>query len=365
MVRRNTQNFDYVILVSFLLLLVIGFVALASASSDLGKLEENDPYYYLKHQAIYGLSVGIVGFLIGFHLDYRKYKKLMSVLFFLAMVGLLLTFTPLGTSSGSVSRWIQLGPVTFQPSEFLKLFFIGYLAAWFSGNKSDRQGSMTEGFVPFLSISGVVAILLLIQKSTSAAIILMAGAFVVYVVGGAKKKYILASMCIGLVLFGGFILGTDYRRERVATFFNRNADVEDSGYQVTQAITTIGSGGVTGVGFGQSAIKTTLPERIGDSIFAVIAEEFGFIGSAFLILIFFTFVTRIFLLSKRSRDQFGKLLLVGFGTIIGAQALVHMGGNSGLVPLTGVPLPFISFGGSALAVFMTMTGIVLNISKKI
>ena len=364
MARRRGQSFDYVIAASVALLLIIGFAALASASSDLGKLQYDDAYYYLKHQAIYGLGFGIVGFLVGFYVDYRKFKKLVPILFFLGIGALILTFTPLGTISGGASRWIAVGPTTIQPSELLKIFFIGYLAAWLSG-RSERQKNTAEGLLPFLSISGFVALLLLFQRSTSAAVILMVGAFVVYFVGGADKKHIFATIGLGLLLISGVIVATPYRLERIQTFMEGGSDSQGSGYQVSQALTTIGSGGLTGVGYGQSAIKTTLPERIGDSIFAVIAEEFGFIGSLFLILIFFTLVTRTFLLSKRAKDQFGKLLLVGFGTIIGIQAFIHIGGNSGLIPLTGVPLPFISYGGTALAVFMTIGGIILNVSKKV
>jgi len=365
MVRRRGQNFDYVIATCVVLLLIIGFVALASASSDLGKIQYNDAYYYLKHQALYGLSVGIIGFFLGFYIDYRKYKKLMPILFFLSLAALFLTFTPLGTSSGGASRWIVVGPVTIQPSALMKLFFIGYLAAWFSGNKSDRQKSLSEGLIPFLGISGIVGILLLVQRSTSAAVILMVGAIAIYFVGGADKKHIFATIALGITLLAAFIAITPYRRERVLTFFNKESDTAESGYQVTQALTTIGSGGLVGVGYGQSTIKTSLPERVGDSIFAVIAEEFGFIGSILLILVYAILALRTLLISKKVKDQYGKLLLVGFGTIIGVQAFIHIGGNAGLIPLTGVPLPLISYGSNSMLVFMTMAGITLNISKKI
>lgn len=365
MVRKRVQNIDYVILTSIILLVVIGFVALASTSSDLGKIRFDDPFFYIKHQAFYGLSVGIIGFLAGYYIDYRKYKKISPILFFIAIGALLLTFTPLGVGAGGATRWLQFGPVTIQPSEFLKIFFIGYLAAWLSGMRADRQKSISEGLIPFLSISGIVALLLLAQRSTSAAIILMGGALAVYFVGGARKKYVFAIMGIGLILLAGIILVTPYRLERVKTFLNPTEELQGAGYQINQARVTIGSGGVFGVGYGQSTIKSSLPERMGDSIYAVIAQEFGFIGSVVLIFLFFLLVTRGFLLSRRAKDGFGRLLLVGFSTIIAFQVFVHIGGNSGLVPLTGVPLPFISFGGSALAVFMTMGGVMLNISKRI
>lgn len=365
MVRRSAQNVDYVIMTSIVLLILVGFVVLASASSDLGKLRFDDPFFYLKHQALYGLSIGIVGFLAGYFIDYRKYKKISPILFFIGLGALVLTFTPLGVGSGGATRWLEVGPFTIQPAEILKIFFIGYLAAWLAGSRADRQRGVLEGFVPFLSVSGIVALLLLLQRSTSSAVILMAGALAVYFVGGAQKKFVFAAIGIGLVLFAGIIVATPYRLERIKTFINPSTEIQGSGYQINQALVTIGSGGVFGVGYGQSTIKTTLPERVGDSIYAVLAEEFGFVGSMFLILLFFVLVIRGFLLSKRAKDRFGKLLLVGFSTIIGLQAFIHIGGNSGLVPLTGVPLPFISFGGTALAVFMTMGGIMLNVSKRI
>jgi len=365
MVRRRPHNIDYVILVSIGMLLLVGFVALASASSDLGKLRFDDSFYFLKHQALYGLSFGVLGFSAGYFIDYRKYKKLSPIFLFLGLAAVILTFTPIGVGVGGATRWLQFGPVSMQPSEFLKLFFIGYLAAWLSGIRKDRKRNLMEGFVPFLSISGFVAGLLLLQRSTSAAFILMAGALAVYLVGGASKKYVFAAIGIGLVLLAGIILVTPYRLDRIKTFINPSGESQDLGYQIDIARTTIGSGGVIGVGYGQSTIKTSLPERVGDSIYAVIAQEFGFVGSVLLISLFFTLVVRGLLLSKRAKDRFGKLLLVGFSTIIGVQALVHIGGNSGLVPLTGVPLPFISFGGTSLAVFMTMGGVMLNISRRI
>ena len=281
--KRRHRNADYVIATSVLLLIIIGLVALASASSDLGKLEYNNPYHYLQRQVIYGLGFGLIGFALGYFINYKKYKKISPVLLILGIGALVLTFTPLGASSGGAARWIAIGPVTFQPSEALKLFLIMYLAAWLSGTRSDRQKSLSEGLVPFLSILGTIAGLLILQRSTSAMVILMASALAVYYVGGAKREHVIASIGIGLLLVAGVILATPYRLERVKTFIHPTEETQGSAYQVNQALVTIGSGGAFGVGYGQSSIKTSLPERIGDSIFAVIAEEFGFVGSMFLI----------------------------------------------------------------------------------
>ncbi|MDP3991408.1 MAG: putative peptidoglycan glycosyltransferase FtsW [Candidatus Colwellbacteria bacterium] len=366
---RSRQSIDYIIFAATGLLLIIGLAALASASSDLGELKFSDAYYYLKHQVFYGLSFGIIGFWIGRTLNYRVYKKIAPIFLLLSLAALILVFSPLGLTAGGAQRWIQLGPVTIQPSELLKLFFIGYLAAWLSSTKRERQKSIGEGFLPFIIISGIIAALLLAQNSTSAAIILMVASLAIYFISGARKKYIVAIILLGIVAFGAVIMSTEYRRERVLNFlnpfFNPEAVSKESTYQLDQALITIGSGGFKGVGYGQSTSKNYLPERIGDSIFAIIAEEFGLIGSLAVISLFFTLVTRMFILAKRAGDQFGKLLLAGFATIIGFQTFIHIGANSGLIPLTGVSLPFISFGGTALAVFMTMIGITLNISKHV
>ncbi len=360
----RSERIDYVILVSVLLLTVFGIVALASASSDLGKLKFNDTYYYLRHQVLYGLSLGIAGLLAGFFIPYNRYKKWAPILLFITLMALFLTLTPLGFSSGGAKRWLQFGSIVFQPGEILKITFIIYLAAWLSSVRgSIRSHNFFEGFLPFISILGFLEFIFLFQKSTSTAAIVFVSAMATYFVSGAKKRYV---FYLGIIIALGFtalVLFTPYRFQRFITFLNPQADAQGAGYQINQALITIGSGGLTGVGYGQSHSKNYLPERIGDSIFAIIAEEFGFIGSVILIAVFFALVARGYLLAKNATDRFGKLMLVGFSTVIGLQAFIHIGSNSGIVPLTGVPLPFISYGGTALAVYLTMAGVMLNISK--
>lgn len=345
-------------------LTVFGLVVLASASSDLGKLKFDDAYYYLRHQLLYGLSLGILGFIAGLIIPYRNYKKWAAPLLVLTLLALLLTLTPIGFSSGGAQRWLELGPIIFQPAELLKITFILYLSAWLVGRKgSKRSTSFSEGFLPFLAILGVIAFLFLFQRSTSIAAIILTSAMAVYFVGGAKKRYLGALFLLAGIIFAAFILLTPYRLQRISTFLNPSGDTQGSSYQLNQALVTIGSGGFFGVGYGQSLSKTYLPERIGDSIFAIIAEEFGFIGAIALIAAFFLIVTRGYLLTNNLRDPFGKLILTGMSTVIGIQMIIHIGSNSGLLPLTGVPLPYISYGGTALAVYLTMAGIMLNITK--
>ncbi len=361
---RQSRGIDYVILAIICILVIFGLVVLSSASSDLGKSRFDDPLYYLQHQFLYGFLLGVIGFIVGLFIPYENYKKIAPFLLGVSLLAVALTFTPLGVSLGGASRWINLGPFTFQPAELLKFTFIIYLAAWLSGGKLNRQADFSRGFMIFAIISGFVALLLLLQKSTSSMVIIMAATLAVYFASGARLKYIFYIMGGGAILMALFIAMTPYRLQRVLTYFNPQSDSTGAGYQINQALITIGSGGITGVGYGKSTSKAYLPERIGDSIFAIIAEEFGFIGAISVITMFLFIVLRSYINAKNVRDMFGKLILIGFATIIGVQAFMHIASISGLIPLTGVPLPFISYGGTALAVFMTATGVMLNITKR-
>ena len=280
-----------------------------------------------------------------------------------SLVFLILIFTPLGRSSGGASRWLAIGPLIFQPSELLKITFILYLAAWLS-NKKHRQEQFWGGFVPFLIICGLIATMLIFQPSTSSAVIILAVALIVYFASGARISYIVGTILLGLIAFLVLSYSTPYRWQRITSFLHPEQNVQGSSYQLNQALNAIGSGGLWGVGFGKSTTKIrSLPQPIDDSIFAVIAEELGFVGAVALLSVFLVFITRIFILARKTQNDFGRLMLIGFGSLFTIQTFMHIGSISGLIPLTGVPLPFISYGGTALAIFMTISGIIVNISK--
>lgn len=360
---RSQHHTDYFIVCCLFALVVFGLLMLASASSNLGKQKFDDTYYYLKHQIFYGLSLGIVGFFAASKIYYGFYKKIAIPLLLLTIVLLILVFTPLGFKAGGAERWVRIGPITIQPSEILKISFIVYLAAWL-GNNTERQRRFWSGFLPFLVILGLLSGLLLKQPATSTAVILLAVALIVYFVSGARLIYIVSTTAAALLLLAMIIYLTPYRLARVKTFFYPETNLQTTGYHVNQTKIAIGLGGWSGVGYGQSTTKIKyLPEPIGDSIFAVIAEELGFIGTIVFLGVLFLFVLRIFLLAFRTRERFAQLLLVGFASLIALQSFVNIGAVSGILPLTGAPLPFISYGGTALAVFMTIGGIVANISK--
>lgn len=356
---------DYVVIFCIAFLTIFGLVMLASASSHLGKIKFDDSYYYLKHQLLFGFLLGVAGFIFGYKAYYRYLEKFSVFLLLFSIVTLILVFTPLGLSAGGADRWLNFGPVSFQPSELLKITFMVYLAAWLGGN-SERAKNFWQGFMPFLAVAGTIGFLLIKQPATSTVAILMASALIVYFVSGARLVYIFGSMIVGALVLALIVYLTPYRFSRVLNFINPEANPQAGGYHINQAKIAIGSGGLFGVGYGQSTTKIKyLPEPIGDSIFAVIGEELGFAGATVLLLAFVLLVGRTLFLARRAPDKFAKLLLVGFATIIAIQTFVNIGAISGLLPLTGTPLPFISYGGTALAVFMTMGGMIANISRHI
>lgn len=361
---RGGHNPDYIVLAIVVILTIFGLVMLASASFELGKIKFNDTYYYIKHQALYGLLIGLVGFFLTLKLNYRIYQKFAFILLLVSLSVLVLVFTSFGYVAGGAGRWLQLGPITFQPAEILKITFVLYLAAWLSSAKHNRAGNFLEGFLPFLIIIGLIGGLLVMQPATSTVVILIGAGLAVYFMSGARVRYVALVVLLGIFALGLIVYATPYRRERVLTFLNQGAATESSGYHIKEALITLGSGGLFGIGYGKSLAKTSrLPASINDSIFAVIGSELGFIGAGSLVVIFGFLTVRILWLAKNMREKFGRLVLIGFAFIIGIQALINMAAISGFLPLTGVPLPFISYGGTALAVFLTMSGIIVNISK--
>lgn len=368
MKRKLGHHPDYFFFGCVLILVIFGLVMLSSASSDRGKIRFNDTYYYLKHQIYYGLSFGVLGFLLASLLHYRELQKWAFPLLILSILVVSLVFTPLGFSHTGAKRWLNIGSISLQPAEFLKFTLIVYLAAWlapFAAKKGIRQKDFLAGFIPFLIICGLVGALIIAQPSTTTFLIIMAASLIVYFVSGARLSYILGAILLGVVALSLVILLThDYRLNRILTFLSPETADQSRSFHLNQSLIAIGSGGLTGVGFGKSTTKFKfLPEPMGDSIFAVIAEELGFVGGAALILIFLALILRGFMIAKNSRDQFAKLTVIGFISLIAIQTFVHVAAISGFIPLTGVPLPFISYGGTSLAVFLTMAGVIVNISR--
>ena len=355
---------DYTFLAIVFLLVVFGLLMLSSASSELGQQNFHDSYYYLKHQLTHGLLPGIALFLLLYFIPYRYHQKFAFLMLLVSIVLLALVFTEFGLRANNAQRWLKFGNFSFQPAELLKIFFITYLAAWFANPKAGRAKKFYEGFIPLLIVFAVIAALLLKQPATSIVVVLIGAGTIVYFSSGTHFRYILALFLIGVFGLGGLIyFGQGHRLERIVTYLNPGQDVEETGYHLDKALTAVGSGRIWGLGFGNSTIKKSLPARIDDSIFAVIAGEFGFVGAGTLVALFGLLTLKIFWIAKEMHDRFGELILIGFGSVIFLQSFFNMAAISGLVPLTGLPLPFISYGGTALATFLAMSGIIANVSR--
>lgn len=298
------------------------------------------------------------------NVPYTFWKKHSLWLFGVGVLLTALVFVPhIGFAWGGAKRWLDLGGLTFQPADFLKFSFILYLAAWFA-TKKDKVKKLTEGFLPFTIFLGIVAALLLAQPDTGTLIVTVAAALAVFIVGGGKWQHLIILGLIGVLAIGVLAFFRPYVRERIVTFFNPAHDVLGSSYQINQSLIAIGSGGMFGRGFGQSVQKFNfLPEPSGDSIFAVASEEFGFVGSNLIILLFLLFGIWGLKISAQIADPFGRILLAGFVILIVAQSFINIGAMLGVMPLTGVPLIFISHGGTALLFALIEAGIILNISR--
>ncbi|MFA5052507.1 MAG: putative peptidoglycan glycosyltransferase FtsW [Parcubacteria group bacterium] len=354
------KNADVIIIVISAALIVLGMAILASASSSLGEIKFGDAYYYLKHQFIFGLGIGLVAFLAAMFVPLKFLKKISFVLLLINIAGLILVFTPLGSEFGTSARWLDIFGFQIQPSELLKFTFIVYISAWLTSKGRDRKKDLSEGLLPFMIICAVIGGLLLAQPSTSILIIIMISTLIVYFMSGTKLSFIAIMGLVGILILTLVITFTPYRKSRILSFLSPDTDVRGTNYHLNQSLITVGSGGLTGVGYGNSTLKNSLPEPIGDSIFAVVAEEFGFVGSMFFIALYFLLVFTGLSGSARAHSDFGKLILIGFSSIIGLQAFTHIASVSGFIPLTGVPLPFVSYGGTALVTFMAMAGLMVN-----
>lgn len=355
---------DKTLLTTTIILLLAGLVIFGSAA--LGVLSVNEVKFYavLKMQLIYALIGGSLALFIGAATPYGFYRKYAYILFGFALFMTSLVFIPgLQRYHGGAHRWIDVGFFSLQPGEMIKFTFVAAVAMWCTRYRHLFR-NMKYGLLPYLLASGAVSLLLLSQPDFGTYLVIMTASFVTYFVGGARKKHIYTIFIAALI--GGALLISfrPYMLERVKTFFNSGRDPRGSSWQLNQSLIALGGGGITGRGLGQSVQKFNyLPEPIGDSIFAVLGEELGFMGSLILVFLYGIVGWRGYVISKYAGDQFGRLLAIGIVAIILSQATLNVGSMLGVLPLTGVPLPLISHGGTALMVALFELGVLLNISK--
>lgn len=342
-----------VLLLSFFGVLMVYDSSVAIAIRDFG-----NQYYYAKEQLKW-LGIGILAMAVLSRVDYHKWYAL-ALPALLGTMGLLMAvFIPgFGVRAQGAHRWLNFGIFVLQPAELAKLVLVIYLAAWFSAREKERFGA-------FLLLSGVMFGLVILEPDLGTGIIIVATALFMYFFSGAPLKHF--ALLVPVVVIGVTLLAvaSPYRLQRLTTYLNPEHDPLGASYQIRQVLLSLGSGGLTGIGIGKSRQKYEyLPESNTDSIFAIIGEETGFIGVTFLISAFAFLVWRMFRVAVRAPDPFGKLLAAGIASWIGVQSVLNIGAMAALIPLTGIPLPLISYGGSSFVIILAATGIVLNISRQ-
>ncbi len=352
------KRIDFALLTLVVLLTFFGLFMIYDASSYVAFRDFGDKYHFLKSQ-IFWIAIGF--FLMGFFsiFPYQKLYNLALPFMIGAFVLLVMVFVPgVGVTLLGARRWIDARFFLVQPAEFVKLALTVYLAAWFSNKEKGR-------LLSFLLLMGLVLGLIFLEPDMGTAIVVLGEALSLYFLSGGNALYM--SILAPLLALIGFILVkiSPYRAQRLTAFLNIDSSLSNTSYHIKQILIALGSGGLTGVGIGNSLQKYAyLPETTTDSIFAIIAEELGFVGAVCLIIVFMAIAIRGFAIAAAAKDPFGKLLAGGIMSFLTIQMVINLGAMTALFPLTGIPLPFISYGGSALIVDLASVGILLNISKQ-
>ncbi len=361
---RGVHQADKNLLITVGIIIVFGIIILFNATSVVGYSVHHDSYYFFKHQ-LFGLVLGLVAFLFFSNIDYHRWKKYAVWMLVFSVALLILVFIPgLSAGWGKARSWINIFGYSLQPSEFVKLTFLLYLAAWLETRK-EKLKEFSQGIGPFMVILGFIALLMLMQPDIGTLTIIGLTSLTVYFIGGGKVSHIV--IIIMLAILGLTVLAhyKPYQLDRFRCFIDPAFSKNEACYQVNQSLIAVGSGGIFGRGLGASRQKFLyLPEVSGDSIFPIIGEETGLLFSTGLIILYFILFYRGFLIARKAPDDFGKILAIGIVSWIVFQALINIGGMINLMPLTGLPLPFISYGGSAILAALSAVGILVNISKQ-
>ncbi|MFA6410357.1 MAG: putative lipid II flippase FtsW [Candidatus Buchananbacteria bacterium] len=346
-------------------IMIFGLVMLSSASSVDSYKQYGDTYYLFKHQIIFGLLPGLFLFFLLAKIDYRTWEKRTVLLFAVSIILLILVFIPgLSLTHGSAKSWIKIAGSSFQPAEFVKLLLILSLAGWFSYRGKAMNEDFWNGLVPFTVMFGLVALLIVAQPDFGTLLVVGTIALAIYFAAGAKIKHMIGLVVAGMVGAGFLFAQAPYRIARLMIFLHPELDPQGTGYHINQALLAIGSGGIFGLGFGQSQQKFAyLPEVMGDSIFAIVSEELGFIFAMALVVAFLVLAWRGFKLAMATTDDYARFIVVGIITWFIFQSFYNIAAIVGLMPLTGIPLPFVSYGGTALFSNLAAFGILINISK--
>ena len=353
---------DFVLFIITLTLIGVGLVMVFSSSAVTSNIRYGDAYYYFKRQLIWVL-VGLAALIFMMKINFNRLRPLAVPVMVIALITLILVITPIGIEVKGSQRWLGIGQLTFSPSELMKLAIVLFLAKSMGNNINDMQ-SLKDGVLPYLLIMALVCGLIMVQPDLGTAVAIAGTVFFMMMVAGAKTSHLTGLMLGGIAAVGAAIYFADYRTERIIAFLNPWKYASDEGFQTIQSLYALGSGGLFGMGLGRSRQKFFyLPEQHTDFIFAILGEELGFIGAFLVIVLFLLFAWRGFKIAMNAPDNFSSLLASGLTIIIVLQAAINIAVVSGALPVTGITLPFISYGGSSLLFSMMAVGLLLNISR--
>lgn len=356
---------DYFLLSIVICLVLLGILILMSVSAAIAQQKFGSPTFYLFRHFIFGLIPGAVLGFLAYKIPLARFKKWIPRCLLFNLFLMVLVFAPIiGLTLGGASSWLNLRFTSLQPSEFLKLVFILYLALWLSARTEKNKGELSQTFYAFLAIIVIISILLIKQPDVGTLGILISTALLMFFLANTPIKHSLIALSAILAGLIVLIKIAPYRLERFLAFIKPGSDPMNAGYQIKQALIAIGSGGIFGTGLGIGVQKFGfLPQPMADSIFACFTEETGLVGGLTLIFLFSMLAWLGFSIAKKTKNNFEKLTALGITSWLSLQAFVNIGSMAGLLPLTGVPLPFIGYGGSAMIAELTGIGILLNISK--
>lgn len=351
---------DFIIIVVTFVLLAIGVVMVYSSSAVVAA-QKGDPFFFTKRQLIFA-TLGIAAMFVTMNVDYWVWKKWakpgLILCFFLLIIVLII-----GKEVNGAKSWLGIGAFGIQPAEFMKLGMAAFLAKWLSDNQKDI-GSFTKGLVPTLGIVFLAFGMIMLQPDLGTGTVLFGTSVLMIFVAGARMKHLLGLAMLGVVGFIGLVLAAPYRIKRITSFIDPWSDPLGAGYQLIQSLYAIGPGGLMGLGIGMSRQKFLyLPEPYNDFIFSILAEELGFIGGATVLLLFLLLLWRGMRTAVTAPDLFGSLLAIGIIGMLAIQVVINVGVVTGMFPVTGITLPFLSYGGSSLTLMLTGIGVLLNISR--
>ena len=354
---------DKKLLFLVLFIIVFGLIMIYSSSNVWANYKYNDPYKFLKMQTIFFL-VGLILMYILSKIDYHLYLKYSNKILLVCFILLILVLIPgIGRVRNGSRSWLGIGSLGIQPSEFAKLGLTIFISKYISNNKKDMK-NIIRGVFPILGIIGIFFLLIMLEPDFGTAMVIVLSLIILIFISGVKISFFLKTALLGLLGIVGIIIAAPYRIKRIISFLNPWSDPLGSGYQILQSLYAIGPGGLLGQGFMKSRQKYFyLPEPQTDFIFSIISEEFGFLGVLIVSILFVLIFYRCLMISLKCNDMFGKLLSFGLSIGLIVQASLNLMVVVGLIPVTGVTLPFLSYGGSSLLVSMASIGIILNISR--